>query len=149
MSFIFELVTPERLVMREEVDQVTIPTQDGEITVLPHHAALVANLSAGVMHLMRGSEEEDVAVSGGVVQIGEGGRVRVLAETAERGHELELEAIEEARARAEKVMSEAVRTDDVSFAAAAAALERETARLKTARRYRSYGRRFSAPESGE
>ena len=80
----FELVTPERLVLREELDAVSIPTQDGEITVLPNHVALVANVKAGVMHLVRGNEEEDVAVSGGVVQIGEGGHVRVLAETAER-----------------------------------------------------------------
>ncbi len=146
---LFELVTPERLVLREEIDQATIPTQDGEITVLPHHAALVANVAAGVLHLVRGNEEEDVAVTGGVVQISEGGRVRVLAETAERGHELELEAIEAAKTRAEAVMAQTVRTDDVSFAAAAAALERETARLKTAQRYRSHGRRFSAPETTE
>ena len=147
---LFELVTPERLVLREEIDQATIPTQDGEITVLKHHAALVANLAAGVLHLTRGTEEEDVAVAGGVVQISEGGRIRILAETAERGHELDaVEAIEAARQRAEAVMNETVRTDDVAFAMASAALERETARLKTAQRYRSHGRRLSAPETIE
>lgn len=149
MHLLFELVTPERLVFRQEIDQATIPTQDGEITILPHHTALVANIAAGVMHVMRGAEEEDIAVSGGVVEISEGGRVRVLAETAERGHELEVEAIEAAKLRAEKVMAETVRTDDVSFAAAAAALARETARLKTAQKYRSHGRRLSNPGSTE
>ncbi len=133
---IFELVTPEKLVLREEVDSVSVPTTSGEITILANHVPLVSNVSAGVLHLTRGADEEDIAVYGGVIQISEGGRIRLLAETAERGHELVLEDIEAAHARAEKVMSEAAHTNDVAFAAAAAALERETARLKTVRRHR-------------
>ncbi|MCI0479087.1 ATP synthase F1 subunit epsilon, partial [Candidatus Uhrbacteria bacterium] len=96
----FELVTPERVVFRTEVDKVTLPTKEGEITILPYHAALVAELVPGVAHLTRGSEEEDVAVSGGFIQVGADNRIRVLADTAERGIELDLEAIEQAMARA-------------------------------------------------
>ena len=129
----FELVTPERVVFRTEIDQVTLPTKEGEITVLPNHVALVAKLVPGVAHLKRGTEEEDVAVSGGFIQVGEN-RIRVLADTAERGIELELEAIEKAKERAEAVMKETVRSDDTAFAAAAAALERELARYKVAKK---------------
>ena len=129
----FELVTPERVVFRTEIDQVTLPTKEGEITILPNHAALVAELVPGVAHLKRGSEEEDVAVSGGFIQIGEN-RARVLADTAERGIDLDLSAIEQAKARAEAVMKETVRSDDTAFASAAAALERELARYKVAKR---------------
>lgn len=130
----FELVTPERVVFKTDVDQVTLPTAQGEITVLPHHAALVATLVPGVARLVVGKNDEDVAVSGGFIQIGADGSVRVLADTAERGHELDLSVIEEAKARAEKVMSETVHVNEESFAAAAAALERELARFKVARR---------------
>ena len=132
----FELVTPERTVFRTEVDQVTLPTAQGEITILPNHIPLVATLVPGVAHLKKGQAEEDVAVSGGFIQIQEGNLIRVLADTAERGAELDIAAIEQAKDRAEKVMKEAVRADEASYMSAAAALERELARYKTAMKHR-------------
>jgi F-type H+-transporting ATPase subunit epsilon len=129
----FELVTPERVVFRTEIDQVTLPTKEGEITVLQNHVALVAELVPGVAHLKRGAEEEDVAVSGGFIQIAEN-RIRVLADTAERGIELDLDVIQKAMERAEAVMKETVRSDDTAYASAAASLERELARFKVAKR---------------
>lgn len=131
-----ELITPERVVFKQDVDQVTLPTTQGEITVLPNHIPLVATLVAGVATLKKGTVEEDVAVSGGFIEIDASGRVRVLADTAERGFELKIEAIEQAKARAEKVMAEAVRSDDASYATAAAALERELARYRVAHKHR-------------
>ena len=131
----FELVTPERVVFKQEIDAVTLPTSEGEITVLPGHIPLVASLTAGIARLKKGNVEEDVAVSGGFIEIQTGDMVRVLADTAERGIELDLKTIEEAKARAEKVMSETARTDDVGFAMAAAALERELARYRVARKH--------------
>ncbi|MBU2509191.1 MAG: ATP synthase F1 subunit epsilon [Patescibacteria group bacterium] len=136
MSLTFELVTPERVVFSQEIDQVTLPTRQGEITILPNHIPLVAALIPGVAHLKKGQSEEDVAVSGGFIEISADNHVRVLADTAERGIELDLSIIEEAKARAEKVMQETVRTDDESFAAAAIALERELARYKVAIKHR-------------
>lgn len=133
----FELITPERAVFREDVDRMTLPTTQGEITILPGHVPLVASLVPGVARLWRGAEApEDVAVSGGFIEVGPN-KVRVLADTAERGMELDVSAIEKAKVRAEQVMKETVRTDDVAYAAAAAALERELARYKVARRYRA------------
>ncbi len=134
MPFHFELVTPERVVYRAEADKVTLPTKEGEITVLPDHAHLVAILVPGVAQMTANGNVEDIAVSGGFIEVG-ANKVRVLADTAERGHELDLTVIEQAKARAEKVMNEAVRTDDVSYALAAAALERELARYKVARKH--------------
>ncbi|MDQ7814784.1 MAG: ATP synthase F1 subunit epsilon [Patescibacteria group bacterium] len=132
----FELITPERVVYRQEADQVTLPTANGEITVLPGHASLVAALVPGIARLKLRGVEEEVAVSGGFIEVG-GDKVRVLADTAERGEELEISVIEEAKKRAEKVMQEAARQDDVSFAAAMAAMEREMARYKLAKRRRT------------
>lgn len=146
MPLQFELVTPERLVFRESVESVTLPTAEGEITVLPQHADLVAALVPGVAHFVKDGSEEDVAVSGGFIEITGGNRVRVLADTAERGFELDVTAIEAAKERAEKVMHEAVRSDDASYAAAAAALERELARYRVALRHRT-ARRVPTIES--
>jgi len=134
MPLHFELVTPERRVFSTEIDQVTLPTADGEITVLPHHLPLVAKLVPGIATLTTNGREEEVAVSGGFIEVIEGNHVRVLADTAERGVELDLSVIESAKARAEQVMKETVRSDDASYAMAAAALERELARERVARR---------------
>jgi len=110
-----------------------LPTAQGEITILPGHISLVAALVPGIARLKAGGREEEVAVSGGFIQVGKD-RVRVLADTAERGEELDLSVIEEAKQRAEKVMKEAVRLDDNSYAAAMAAMGRELARYKLAQR---------------
>lgn len=133
MPLQFELVTPERLVFQETVDQVTLPTTLGEITILPNHRDLVANLVSGIAHLKRGTVEEDVAVSGGFIEVKKNS-VRVLADTAERGEELDLKTIELAKQRAEEVMKATDRRDDTAFAAAAAALERELARYRVIKR---------------
>lgn len=131
----FELITPERVVFREEARQVTLPTAEGEITILPHHVPLVAALVSGVIQLKKESGDEEIAVSGGFIEVTGDERVRVLADTAERGKELELSVIEEAKKRAEKLMQETIHRDDASFAAAAAALERELARYRVAKKY--------------
>ncbi|MBI5654672.1 ATP synthase F1 subunit epsilon [Candidatus Uhrbacteria bacterium] len=129
----FELITPERVLYRQEAEKVTLPTANGEITVLPGHIGLVTALVPGIAKLTINGKPEEVAVSGGFIQVGKDS-VRVLADTAERGEDLDIGVIEEARKRAEKVMKEAVRLDDNQFAAAVAAMEREMARYKLVRR---------------
>jgi F-type H+-transporting ATPase subunit epsilon len=135
----FELITPDRVVFRKEADKITLPTAEGEITVLPGHIGLVAALVPGIARLTAQDHEEEVAVSGGFIQVGKD-QVRVLADTAERGEELDLGVIEEAKRRAEKVMQEAARLDDNQFAAAIAAMQREMARYKLAQKRRPASR---------
>ncbi len=134
MQLHFELVTPERVVFTQDVDRISLPTSEGEITILPHHIPLVTMLSPGVIQLKRGAVIEDVAVSGGFIQVMPGNHVRVLADTAERGIELDMSVVETAKKRAEQLMREAVRVDDNSYALAAAALERELARYRVVRK---------------
>lgn len=135
----FELVTPERILYKQDVDAVTLPTTMGEVTMYPDHAPLVATLVPGVARIVHGALEEDIAVSGGFIEMRAGSQLRVLADTAERGHELDLSVIEQAKARAEKVMKEAVHQDDAAYAHAAAAMERELARYKVARKHATGG----------
>ena len=127
----YKLVSPERVLSDEEVLSVSVPTETGEITILPHHASLVSLLAPGIIRLKKSNGEEDeIAVSSGFVRMDQKGVLTVLAETAERGHELELSAIEEAKTRAKEVMKKGAMADDVAFAKAAAGLEREMARFK-------------------
>ncbi|MBI4135835.1 ATP synthase F1 subunit epsilon [Candidatus Uhrbacteria bacterium] len=146
----FEIATPERVVYKETVDSLTLPTKDGEITVLPNHIPLVSVLVPGAITVRKGSDEQYLAVSGGFIEVQpaqispsekfQSGkpntRVVVLADTAERAEELTVAAIEKARADAEQALKEKRSMDDETFAAAAAALERELARLKVVRKRR-------------
>ncbi|OGL73082.1 ATP synthase F1 subunit epsilon [Candidatus Uhrbacteria bacterium RIFCSPHIGHO2_12_FULL_60_25] len=138
MPLHFKLVTPERILFEEDASSVTLPTSEGEITILPKHVPLVAALKPGVAELTRADgATEDIAVSGGFIQVMEGDRVTVLADTAERGEELTMETIEKAKKHAEELMRQKKFAGDASFAEAAAALERELARYKTVVRHRA------------
>ncbi len=137
MTLHLKIVTPERIAFEDEVDSATIMTETGEITVLPGHIPLVTSLRPGEMRLLKGKTEELLAVSTGFLEMRPGNQLIILADTAERLEELELEKIEEAKERARKLLEEKRHTDDVSFADAAAALERELARYKVAsKKYR-------------
>lgn len=132
----FEIVTPEKVVFRMEVMQVTVPTGQGEITVLPNHIPLVATLLPGVIELKTaGDKIEIISVSGGFIEVLKN-KVVILADTAERAEEIDLQRAEEARARAEKTKTEAKHAEDVSFADSAAHLAKELARIKAVKRHR-------------
>ncbi|MBU0624774.1 ATP synthase F1 subunit epsilon [Patescibacteria group bacterium] len=136
MKLIFELTTPERVVEKKEVDGITVPTQAGEITVLPGHIPLVSSLKPGMITLHLERQQEYLAVSGGFLEVQPNGRVILLADSAERAEELDLQKVEEARERARQALEEKRDIDEVAAAAAISALERELARERTARKYR-------------
>jgi F-type H+-transporting ATPase subunit epsilon len=137
MTLTLELTTPERIVLKEAYDSVTLPTGEGEVTILPGHVPLVANLASGMVTARRGKEESYLAVTGGFLEVLPDGRLVVLADSADRAEELDLAAVEQARADAEALLKEGRRADDVAETAALAALERETARIKVARHHHS------------
>lgn len=134
----FSIVTPEGTAIQKDALSVTLPTLDGEITVLPRHIPLIGSVIPGTI-LVRTSEGEEIyAVSRGVVEV-DGMSIQILADTADRAEDLQESAIEKAKASAEKLMTER-RNDAEGFAEAAAMLERELARLKTVRRHRTIRR---------
>lgn len=131
----FKIVTPERVVFETKAKGVVLPTQEGEITVLPHHIPLVSLLAAGVVRVMKeDGPEELLSVSTGVIEVN-GMHITILADTADRADELEEEKIAQARDAAKKLMEER-RSDAEGFAEATALLERELARMKLVRRTR-------------
>ncbi|KKW44060.1 MAG: ATP synthase epsilon chain [Parcubacteria group bacterium GW2011_GWA2_56_7] len=133
-----KLISPERVVFESEVDQVTATTQMGEITILPGHIPLVANLQAGEVWTKANGREEFMVTSTGFLEIRLGNEVYILADTAERLEELEEEKILEARKRAEEALKGARETEDVDYAALSAALERELARHRVLTKRKKY-----------
>ncbi|MBU2236138.1 F0F1 ATP synthase subunit epsilon [Patescibacteria group bacterium] len=140
----FEITTPEGKVYSKQVDEVVLPTPNGEIGVLPNHIPLVSLLSPGEVRIKVGSEETYLAVSGGFIEV-RPDKVLVLADTAEHADE-----IDEARAEAAKIKAQELanvkRTDAKEFAALTAKIEKEFARLKVVRRRRR--RRNIPPPTG-
>lgn len=80
----FEIVTPERTVLKQDILQVTLPTQSGEITILPDHIPLVSILKPGVLKIKTADQETEImSVSGGFIEVLRD-KVVILADTAER-----------------------------------------------------------------
>jgi len=130
----FKIVTPERVVYESEVNQVSLPTVQGEITVLPNHISLVAVLKPGELMVKKGKEEVVMAVSGGMIEVAKN-KVVVLADTAEQAHEIDEQRAQEAKDRALKLMKEKSK-EEVDYTTLAIQIEKELARLKVARRHK-------------
>ncbi len=91
-----QLVSPERVLVDEQVDEVQIPGLDGYMGVLPGHAPLLSELMpGGVLKYRAGSGEKVLAVYGGFVEV-QPDRVRILADFAERKEEINVEQAREA-----------------------------------------------------
>lgn len=127
-----KIVTPERVVFEGEAESLSVMTENGEITVLPDHLPLVTSLRPGEMRLKQNGEEQLMVVSTGFLEVRPGNFIVILADTAERVEELELEKIEQAREAARRLLEEKRAIDDVAAASATAAIERELARYKVA-----------------
>ena len=143
MPLKLQIITPERVVFEEEdVESVTIPGSEGELTILPSHAPLMTELNPGPLVFRKGNDEIDVALSGGFLEVRED-KVIVLADTAERSDEIDLARAEEARQRAQELL--ATREGAADSALVMAALERAQARLRVAERRRRRGPDRGAP----
>lgn len=129
---LLEIITPERVVVREEVDIVTAPGIVGEFGVLAHHAPMVAGIKIGALRYKVGDREEWIAVGGGLCEIS-GNRITFLVETAEKAAEIDVERALRAKERAEKRLQEYyLKREEIDYARARAALQRALTRLKVA-----------------
>jgi len=130
-----EVVTAERLVFEQDVDMVVAPGIAGQLGILPHHAPLITALTYGELIIHReGQEEEYIAIGGGFMEVGSD-HVTILADSAERAGEIDEQRAEEARLRAEQVMSRE-KDEGVDYARAEVALRRSLLRLKVSKRRR-------------
>ncbi|HBB49474.1 TPA: ATP synthase F1 subunit epsilon [Candidatus Nomurabacteria bacterium] len=136
-----KIVTPERLVLEEVVDQVSLPTTLGEITVLPDHIPLITGLASGDVVAFANGEQIPMAVVGGFVEIKQNEKgeteVAVLADFAEHIAELSEEKIELAKARAEELRKKMEDKELVDFEHFEAELERSLTRVKIADKWRT------------
>lgn len=133
MPMRLEIVTAERILFEGEVDVVVAPGGDGELGVLPHHAAVMTTLAPGELRYRINGEENHYIVHGGFMDV-RGDQVVVLADAAEHVSEIDEARAEEAIARAQERI--ATRGEDVDLERSLASLRRAQVRLRITRRRR-------------
>jgi F-type H+-transporting ATPase subunit epsilon len=128
-----DIVTAEREVFSDDVDEVVAPGVEGQLGILPHHAPLMTTLLPGELLVKKGGEEFYLAISGGFIEV-RPDRIIILADAAERVEEIDIARAEEAKRRAEARLAE--HAPGVDMARAEAALRRSLIRLRVAERKR-------------
>jgi len=135
-SIKFEIATPEKVLMKEEVLSVSVPTTSGELTILPDHIPLISILKSGVLeiHLLDGGISL-MSVSGGFLEVLKN-KIVILADTAEKAEELNEQRIKEARLKAEEMRQSEKAKDEVEFVNISSRIEKELARERALNKWR-------------
>jgi F-type H+-transporting ATPase subunit epsilon len=132
-----EIVSREQKVFEElEADMVLVPALEGQMGVLPRHAPTVASLGHGELIVKKGNAQESFAIFGGVVDV-RPGKVVILAEIAESTYDIDVEAAEAARVRAQQALEKGLSDDERQLATLE--LRRATLELQLVRKIKSAG----------
>lgn len=134
-NFQLKIITPERVLFDEVITQVSLPTLDGEITVLANHMPLLSVIGSGEVRIIK----QDgglipIVISGGFCEINDT-RFLLLADTAERVEELDILRAEEAQKRAQERLNEK-NLDSKEYAYLIGKIDKELARIRVGRKYR-------------
>jgi len=127
------VVTPERSIVHEQVDELQIPGAAGYFGVLPGHAPLFSELKIGEVAYRQGDRWFFLSVAWGFVEV-QSDHVRILAETAERAHEIDVDRATRAKQRAEQRIAKG--GTDIDYARALVALERALIRIQVSAKAR-------------
>jgi F-type H+-transporting ATPase subunit epsilon len=124
-----QIVTPDRLLVREDCDQVQIPGKNGELGILPGHAPLITELQIGEISYRAGATTQYLAVAWGFAEV-LSDKVTILADSAERAEDIDVKRAQDAKARAEEALRQAAA--DLDYDATLYALRRADVRLAVA-----------------
>jgi len=128
-TFELEVATPERELVKDQVEEAQIPGKNGYLGVLAGHAPLLTELGTGFMYYVIGGKRRYLSITGGFAEV-LSDRVRILADASERAEEIDVERARQARERAQQQLLNAAL--GVDPAAALAAIARAESRLEAA-----------------
>ena len=129
-----EVVTPEKMVVSQEVDMVVAPGTEGEFGILPSHILFLSGIIPGEMRYNSGSETVSLAVSTGFAEVSDD-KVSILVDAAERGTEVDIGRAQQAAERAQERLAKGKSAEDIDYSRAEIALKRAIARLKVAEKF--------------
>lgn len=133
MNLILEIITPEKVVYKNEIDELIAPTVDGQIAILPNHIGLLTKIIPGELIIRKANSQEALAVTGGFLEVAKN-HISILADYAIRAEDIEVARAQEAQRRAEKLMTEKI--SDRDFRMAQADLIRAITELRVATKYK-------------
>ena len=128
-TFQLEIVTPEKLVVKDAVEELQMPGANGYLGILPGHAPLITELAIGELTYKLGGTTHRLAVAWGFAEVLPD-RVTILAETAERPEDIDVARAQESKSRAEERLKSG--STDVDYERAEKALQRADTRLAVA-----------------
>ena len=128
------IISQEKPILSEEVDQVTAPATTGEVTILPMHIPLFTKLNDGVITIKTGSITREFAVLGGFMDVGPNSKVTILADAAIHADDINVAKAEEAKRMAEEAMQHKV--SEVEYKIAESSLRKALLELKVGNRRR-------------
>ncbi len=132
-----EVVTPTGPVISDEVDIVTAPGHGGEFGVLANHAPFLSTIKTGTLSFKKDKQTKYLMISGGFSEVSNN-KITFLVESAEYGHDIDVDRAMQAKERAEKRLAQAMqKAEKMNLTRAEAALQRALARLQAAERSRS------------
>jgi F-type H+-transporting ATPase subunit epsilon len=126
-----QIVTPERLLVQEQVDEVEIPGSKGYFGVLPGHTPMLAALAVGELWYRKGQDKIFLSIAYGFAEVLPD-RVTILARLAERAEDIDIERAESARRRAEERLAQS--KSDIDYERARTALSKSLLRLQVSAR---------------
>ena len=128
-----EVVTPEKVVVSQEVDLVMAPGTEGEFGILPGHIAFLSGIIPGELRFDNGDKKEYMAVTFGFAEISNDS-VSVLVDTAEKAGDIDIERAQKAMERAKARLEKESEKEDIDILRAEAALKRAVSRMKVAKK---------------
>lgn len=128
----FEIVTPDRLVQKDEVDELQIPGKNGYLGILPGHAPLITELTVGELSYQKDKVTRYLSVAGGYCEVLPN-RVTLLADTAEKPEEINVDRARASKERAEKRLADS-QNPDIDFDRAMVSLQRALIRLQVSQK---------------
>lgn len=117
MNLLLEIITPEKVIFKDEIDEVIVPTENGEIAILPNHINLLTQVNPGELIIKKGSGQQHLAITGGFLEV-QNNKISILAEYAVKAQDIEVALSMEAKKRAEKVMREKSTDNELKIAQA-------------------------------
>lgn len=129
MKFLFELVTPERKVLAEEVDMILARASDGDIGILANHSPLMTPITISQLLIKKDGNQRYIAIGGGILEVSKEKTV-LLADTAENADEIDIQRAEQAKERAKTRLEK--KPDDIDVKRAEIALQKALTRIEVA-----------------
>ena len=133
MNLLLEIITPEKVVLNDEVDEVIVPTITGEIAILPNHTELLTRIKPGELVIRKNGKDQSFVILGGFLEV-INNHISILADYAIRAEDIEIAKVQEAQERAKQKMKQ--KDTEQNFRVAEAELRKSLLQLKIARKHK-------------